>query len=441
MTPPRVFVSHRLAAGLLAAGLVTLLAACSGTTPPPSSTSTAPTATVSATGTASPASSLTLSPTVSLAGPVDVERVLAHVKALAVDIGIRPSGSDAERRASQYIAGVLTSQGYATTVEPFTYTARFDDSTVTIPTATAIRAALLDGAALGKASGVLVDGGSGQPEQIAAVEAKGRVVLVRRGGLSFAQKVANAQMAGAVAVLVVNNEAGPFRGVLGPQRATIPALAINGNELTRLLATVGQTVSIEAAAGTRSVTSQNVVGRRGDACRVYISGHYDSVPQGPGANDNATGTASMLEIARVRGTDGLCAIAFGSEETGLNGSEAFVAAHPTGGVKFILNFDMMGRIDDAMIVGDGALTQSILGIIGRGVDQPLKAGTFPEFASSDHVSFTSVGLPAVTITSGDDPAIHSPRDTYEAVRKADLKTMVTLGDAALAGLLKTLGAR
>jgi phosphotransferase system enzyme I (PtsI) len=60
-----------------------------------------------------------------------------------------------------------------------------------------------------------------------------------------------------------------------------------------------------------------VVGRRGSECRAYIGGHYDSVPAGPGANDNASGTATMLELARVRPTDGLCVVAFGAEEVGL----------------------------------------------------------------------------------------------------------------------------
>ena len=358
-----------------------------------------------------------------------------------MDIGSRPSGSEAERRAAQYIADVLKAQGYTAAVETFTYPARFDDSSVTIASDPAFKGALIDGSATGKVTATLVDGGTGQPEQIAAVPAKGNIVLMRRGGLPFAQKIANAQQAGALAVLIVNNEAGPFRGTLGQQRATIPALAIDGERADRLRAALGQPVTAEAAGGTRTVTSQNVVGQRGTTCRAYIGAHYDSVAEGPGANDNASGTASMLEMARVRGTDGLCVIAFGSEETGLHGSQAFVAAHLAGTAQFMLNFDMMGRIDDAIIVGDAGLTQSILGIIGRGADQPLKAGTFPPFASSDHVSFASVGLPAVTITSGDDPAIHTARDQFEAIRPADLKTMLILGDAALAGMLKTLGGR
>jgi aminopeptidase YwaD len=438
-----------VAARLISVALAAVLAACSGSAPAPEATAAAPAPAASpageGSGTSAPSSSASPGTppraTVPLSGPVDVERVVEHVKVLAVDIGVRDSGSAGEQRAARYIADVLTAQGYATTVETFTYPARYDDSTVKAGAAEAIRGFLLDGAATGSASGVLVDGGLGQPDQIAAVPARGAVVLLRRGGLPFAQKVANAQQAGAVAVVIVNSEPGAFRGMLGQQRATIPAIAIDGNRWEALRAALGQTVEVAGSAGTRSVTSQNVVGRRGETCRGYIGAHYDSVPAGPGANDNATGTAALLEIARVRGTPGLCAIAFGSEETGLNGSQAFVTGSGVRDAKFMVNFDMMGRIDGAMIVGDAGLTEEILGIIGRGPEQPLRAGSFPPFASSDHVSFSSVGVPAVTITSGDDPAIHTARDTFEAVRKADLQTMLAAGDAAVAGLLKTLGSR
>ncbi|MEI7924980.1 MAG: PA domain-containing protein, partial [Chloroflexota bacterium] len=277
--------------------------AMSSTTAATTSTPSAPAA--SATGTSAPAA------TVSLAGPVDVDRVIAHLKVLSVDIGVRESGSENERRAARYIADVLTAQGYTTSVETFTYPARYDDSVLRLAGGVTVKANLLDGSSMGTAGGVLVDGGTGQPEQLAT--AKGAIVLMRRGGLPFGQKVANAQQAGALGVLVVNNEVGPFRGTLGQQRASIPALAIDGSRAEAIRAALGQPVEMQAAGGTRPVTSQNVVGRRGDTCRAYIGSHYDSVAEGPGANDNASGTASMLEMARVRGTDGLCAVAFGSE--------------------------------------------------------------------------------------------------------------------------------
>ena len=59
-----------------------------------------------------------------------------------------------------------------------------------------------------------------------------------------------------------------------------------------------------------------------------MGGHYDSVPAGPGANDNASGTATALEIASVLAADGelddVCFVLFGAEEVGLIGSGAFV---------------------------------------------------------------------------------------------------------------------
>ena len=425
----------------LLAPLAGFLVACSSPAPAPVSAISATPAATATSSVSTPSATAAASPgaTVPLSGPVDVDRALAHLKVLSVDIGVRESGSENERRAARYIADVLTAQGYTTSIETFTYPARYDDSVLRLTAGVVIKANLLDGSSMGTAVGLLVDGGTGQPEQLAT--AKGAIVLMRRGGLPFGQKVANAQQAGALGVLVVNNEAGPFRGTLGQQRASIPALAIDGGRAEAMRAALGQNVEMQAAGGTRPVTSQNVVGRRGATCRAYIGSHYDSVPEGPGANDNGSGTASMLEMARVSGTDGLCAVAFGSEETGLNGSQAYVASQAAKGAKFVLNFDMMGRIEGPIIVGDPALTESVLGVLGRGADQPLRSGTFPPFASSDHVSFSSVGIPAVTITSGDDPNIHTPADTFEAVRKADLQTMLRLGDAALEGMLKTVGPR
>lgn len=425
------------------------LVACSGA-PTAATATTSPTATSAASsptasaepsrvaGAAGGAATGAPNATVPLGGSANAERAMAHLRTLAVDIGVRDSGSENERRAARYIADVLTAQGYTTSLESFTYSARYDESVVRPTPSTNVKALLLDGAANGKVSGVLVDGGTGLPEQIAAVPARGAVVLMRRGGLPFGQKVSNAQTAGAAAVIIVNVEGGLFRGQLGDFRASIPALAVEGRQWDALRSVLGQTVEVEGASGRRDVTSQNVVGRRGAACRAYLGAHYDSVPEGPGANDNASGTASMLELARARATDGLCVVAFGSEETGLHGSAAYVKANPAARqAKFLVNFDMMARIDDAIIVGDPALTTQILDLIGR--DQPLKAGAFPPFASSDHVSFTSAGVPAVTITSGDDPAIHTAGDNFEAIRPGDLQTMLRLGDTAVSGLLKGLG--
>ena len=370
--------------------------------------------------------------------PPEVDRVLVHIRMLAGTIGIRAAGTDGERAAAKYIAGVLDAAGYATAVEPFTFTTRFDDSRVDVDGAS-IDGTLLEGSAKGSVSGAVVAAGTGRPEEVAAVNVRGRVALIRRGDIPFAAKAANARADGAIAVVIANDRAGPFGGTLGAATVDIPVVGVEGSAWEVLLAQARRPVTVRGETGTRSTNSQNVVGRRGE-CRAYIGGHYDSVPEGPGANDNASGTATMLELARARPTDGLCVIAFGAEELGLHGSQAYVKQHAMAGTKFVLNFDMTGILDRPMIAGDEALTASILEILAKRPDQRLRAGRFPPFASSDHVSFTAVGVPAVTITSGDDRAIHTPQDTVEHIDRESLAYILGAGDATLEALLKTIAA-
>ncbi len=397
----------------------------------------APTATIPAAGaTAFTSRSPTATPA-AVATP-DVERVLTHARMLAGTIGIRAAGTDGERAAAKYIAGVLQAAGYDATIEPFTFTTRFDDSKLEYA-GTSKRGAALDGSPNEDATGALVVAGLGRAEDFAGLDAKGHIALVRRGEIPFATKAANARNAGAVAVVIANDRPGPFGGTLGTNAVGIPVIGVDGATWDQLSGRTGETVTARATTGTRSVDSQNVVGRRGGDCRAYLGGHYDSVPAGPGANDNASGTSTMLELARVRPANGLCVVAFGAEEVGLFGSQAFVKQHLVGGAQFMLNFDMAGRIEHPIIVGDDALTATIVGILAKGSDDRMKAGKFPPFASSDHVSFISVGVPAVTITSGDDPGfIHTPRDTVEHLDRDALAFTLGTGDTVLSALLKTL---
>jgi Zn-dependent M28 family amino/carboxypeptidase len=182
--------------------------------------------------------------------------------------------------------------------------------------------------------------------------------------------------------------------------------------------------------------SRNVVGRSGDVCRFYIGAHYDSVPAGPGANDNASGTALILELARTHRIEGLCVIAFGAEEIGFFGSQDYVATSDLSEARFILNFDMAGLLEDALIIGDAALT-SVLVTSLEGL--PIRAGEFPAFASSDHVTFLDAGVPAVTITSGDNPQIHTSRDDINNVSRASLTTMLEITTVSLTTALTGAG--
>ncbi len=237
--------------GLLAlAGLAALGIACSGSAP--STAEATPVATESPASTSTAVAGATAHAAATPA-TVDVNRVLTHLRALSVDIGTRTAGSEPERRAAQYIAGVLTADGYTTAIETFTFPDLYDESSVGLGadggSAPQVAARLLEGSAIATVSGVLVDGGSGLPGEIETANVAGRVVLVRRGSIPFAQKVANALQGGAIAVLVVNNDTGPIRGGTLGQVTTIPALGLPGSQSAALRNVLGQTVRVVAAGG------------------------------------------------------------------------------------------------------------------------------------------------------------------------------------------------
>lgn len=429
--------------------LALLLAACSSAGSSATPTTEAPTASATSEDTPTPeavatrvAPSRTVTPTPaqSAAGPISAARVLDHVEHLAGAIGPRPAGTDAEAEAAAYLAGHLQAAGYDVAIEPFTFTTRTDASTLSAGESVAITPLMLNGSAEADATGPLVYGGLGSPDDLAPLALEGAILLLDRGILPFAEKARNAELAGAIAVVIANTEDEPFLGSLGERPTTIPVVAIRRSEgdLLRPLADARAPATLHASIDTIEAESRNVVARDGDTCRYLLGAHYDSVPAAPGANDNASGTALILELARVHRTDGLCVVAFGAEELGLFGSEAFVRDHDLTAVDFMLNFDVVGRLDGPIIIGDPTLTTDLLALLDASeVTLPIEAGAFPRFASSDHVSFANAGIPAVTITSGNDPLLHTSADAVPNVLPPDIEAMTTAADTLLAALLPT----
>lgn len=435
------------------AGVALLLAACGGEAATAEQTGAATatgTAAVDATAVVEATATSEVTPGETTRGDVvsvareapDAGRVMDHIEVLAVEIGSRPAGTEAEREAAAYIEGEFAEAGYETAIEPFTARTRLDNSAAVTADGETVRPYMMNGSASGEATGRLVYGGLGSAADLEGLDLEGAVVLLDRGVLPFEEKARNAQSAGAVGVLIANNEAGPYGGSLGGWIARIPVVSIRREEgeLLRPLAeptrAEGVALTLRAAVEQIVVESQNVVGRAGSTCEVYLGAHYDSVPEGPGANDNASGTALLIEIARVQRTDGLCVVAFGAEEIGLFGSRAFVDEHEVSEARWMLNFDMVGRLDGPIIVGDAALTEVILDAVAAG-PQAIEAGSFPPFASSDHVSFADAGVPAVTFNSGDDAAIHTPDDALGRVSVEAVEAFLGVVELALTELLGT----
>jgi aminopeptidase YwaD len=377
------------------------------------------------------------------ASVVSGDQAYRHVLALAEDIGSRTAASDAETAAADYIADQLTSYGYQPTVEPFEiqyYVEEQPHLEVLSPEAIALEASTLRLSASGEATGELVAAGIGQPQDFPSQGVAGQVALLERGDISFSNKVANAAAAGAAAVIVYNNQEGPFRGDL-EERSAIPAVAIpqsEGQRLLDLLAKGPVTVRLSVQTGQRQGTSRNVIARPPDGrCRRLVGAHYDSVEAGPGANDNASGTAVLLETARALAItgdrEGVCLVAFGAEEVGAVGSRRFVDSltpDERQALRGMVNLDMVGVGDQWQLIGSKELVEEVdRDAATLGLD-PVPA-ELPPGMSGDHNSFIAGGIPTILIHRFDDPRYHSAEDQAQFVEPQLLEEATELTLLAL----------
>jgi len=170
---------------------------------------------------------------------------------------------------------------------------------------------------------------------------------------------------------------------------------------------------------------------------VIVAAHLDSInldggpaAPAPGADDNASGSAGVLEIARAladrQSSDELRFILFGAEELGLLGSRHYVgrlAAAERSRIAAVINMDMIGSLNSSSrgVLLEGApVSRTVMDRLGDAAstytDLTVETSIYP-FAS-DHVPFIEKGIPAVlTIESADNTnhSIHSAHDTLERI--------------------------
>jgi ABC-type taurine transport system substrate-binding protein len=184
--------------------------------------------------------------------------------------------------------------------------------------------------------------------------------------------------------------------------------------------------------------SSNVVADRqgrgaGGRGLVLVTAHLDSIniaggagASAPGADDNGSGSAGLLEMARVLATHpsehDLRLILFGGEEEGLHGSTQYVAALPPSErarIRGIVNMDMIATVNTATptVMLEGAtISQGVMDQLGADAATYTSLGvqtSLHPFAS-DHVPFINALMPAVLTIEGSDSAngnIHSANDT------------------------------
>jgi hypothetical protein len=329
-------------------------------------------------------------------------------------------------------------------------------------------------------------------------------------------KMRNAQRHGAVAVLIASEPLRKHAGLLGatgrsssaagqPLRASappqaledptqIPVFSVSDAVLADLLAATQRppgdvqraidaklepqsrplgntTIRLDTAnAEERHGTSMNVIGvlEGGDPAlrseTVMLTAHYDhlGVQNGrvyPGANDNASGTAAVLELARrmtqagVRPKRTLVFAIFGSEEELMLGSFYYVQhpLRPLDRTRAVLNLDMIGRDEAPIPQSEGVIeipsdTSNSMNLVGgyyspdlidalRGANRTAGLIIDTKFNNDhglntlfrcDHLPFLLAGVPAVWIFGGFHPGYHEPLDTMEQLSYVKIAKAIEL---------------
>ncbi|MCH7856729.1 MAG: M28 family peptidase [Gemmatimonadetes bacterium] len=420
-----------------------------------------------------------------------MDPALAHIRYLADDaLEGRGAGTNGARCAAQYIADQFEAIGLAGAGPNGSYfqafpipagvvlgagsTLRTPQSSYTlsedwIPFGYSASAAI---------TGTLLYGGDGinrpgDPDnEYPTLDITGRIVVVEDGDLRaplsqalqtdahFKASVAAGRDAGGMIVLLGDGRALP--DLSGETRAAlgIPVAAVRGDAADRIrqAARRGDRVFLAASVQPRAVEARNVAALLPGsdptlADEVLIIGaHYDHLGFGGegsldpdvrevhnGADDNASGTSGLIEIARAlsesdrRPARSVLFLAFTGEEKGLWGSSHYVRNPllPIERTVAMLNMDMIGRLEGGTLIVHGVGTAEewtdVLLAANQSTARPLSIATTPEgFGPSDHASFYGEGLPVLHFFSNTHVDYHRPSDDWEKIDIEGLGRIVDL---------------
>jgi Zn-dependent M28 family amino/carboxypeptidase len=437
--------------------------------------------------------------TSALRNAVTLEGVRAHQQQFQefADLsgGTREASTLGFQLSADYVAGLMEAAGYEVTRQPFEYN-YYEELGPPVVTGTSPgfpfiytdgeNISTMDYSGSGTVSGVvqgvndnIVPLPVGQPDSTSNAGCEdadfegftGDIALIQRGTCFFYEKIANAVEAGADAVIIFNEGNSAERTGIDFGQASFPQDVPVIEMSAEAGAALVEYIEAEAAAGrqvTLTVTtstlsevreSENVIAQTttGRTDRVIVSGaHLDSVIEGPGINDNGSGSAAQLEVALqmaelgIEPVNQVRFIWFGAEEAGLVGSAYYVSQLTKRELKDIavmLNFDMVGSPNAGWFVYDGdASDTASTGSTGSGVVEDVFVDFFESIGReteptafdgrSDYDAFVAAGIPAGGLFTGAedlktaeqaakwggtagiafDPCYHQACDTFANVR-------------------------
>ena len=416
---------------------------------------------------------------------------LAHVRYLADDrLEGRAVATRGERCAGDYLAGQFAAIGLAPAGEDGSYFQAWEVRTGSAA-GTDLRLALEHGSSAveyalhsewipyGFSASATVRGplaaATVAADQLGAAtghDLNGKVLVVAESPDPH-QVASTAARMGVVAVIVLLAADDPLPALSGERRAalSVPVVAVRGRAAAEVRdaaeggdAPAWASLSVDVTPVRREARNVTAVlrgsGASGRVPSLIVGAHYDHLGFGGegslspdatgtvhnGADDNASGTAVVLEVAR-RLTAGpplsrdVVFIAFTGEERGLWGSAHYVESPlvPLESVEAMLNLDMVGRVqNDALTVFGTATAEewpSVVERANRRTATPLDLQLVGDgFGASDHSSFYARGIPVLHFFSNTHPEYHRVEDDWELVNADGMERVADLVAAVVGEL-------
>lgn len=269
---------------------------------------------------------------------------------------------------------------------------------------------------------VLVDNEGCEADDYSPDELKNNVAFILRGSCPFGTKSELAGKAGAAAAIVYNYESDPVSGTLGtPSKHHVATFGLSGVEAAPVLKRLhaGEKVDVIAYidAVVESISTDNIIAQtiEGDPHNcVMLGGHSDSVPEGPGINDDGSGSMTLLEIAtqltKFRVNNCVRFAWWSGEEEGLLGSDNYVYSLPAEEnkkIRLFMDYDMLASPNFAYQVYDARNDVNPVGsqelrdlYTDWYTTQGLNYTFIPFDGRSDYDAFIRNGIPGGGIATG-----------------------------------------
>lgn len=359
---------------------------------------------------------------------------------------IREAGCPGEKKAAEAILSELTELGAAARTECFSFSVPEIETSfleVTAPYRKTYAACTFGFCANTDADGLEADFTYLEnADEISMKNARGKIVLVN--GFVNRAKVEQLKQAGARGFLAfcgtpidTDKKRLPAAKSLGQSSkpAALPGVCIHYLDAAEMVEKGACRVRMICRQTLCVRTSQNVCARIEGTDKandiLTVTAHYDSVSQGPGAYDNMSGCAIVMELLRYflahRPRRTMEFIWFGAEEKGLIGSRAYVDAHKDELLRhrFNMNIDLAGQALGGTVIGitgDPSICEQFQVLASKcGIGMTAKSAVW----SSDSNTFAWKRIPSMTLNR-DGFGMHTEYDTIDLISAWSLRRSALL---------------